>query len=161
MEAPFTSRKRIICDIFSFIMMLIFIMLIFFSPISKIIYGAEPADFVCDGNIVNMNTWLIIQGVVGLFSLIFILPIRRGEKDVTLLPIKCGQITYIILYIFRVSWLIIGSVTFWHSCDKFSTGNTKGFMYFALITEYLCIVLINPIFFITASKDDLSESTCV
>lgn len=95
----------------------------------------------CDKSLVNLSVWLIIKAITSYLSIICLLLSILSDRQ-TLYYTVCSPIS-IILILFIIVWLIIGSVIFFKDCLNVEESDLNTFMYISLISGYIttCLML--------------------
>ena len=95
----------------------------------------------CNKSLVNLSVWLVIKGITSYFCIISLLFSIISDRQ-TLFYIVCSPFS-IILNLFIIVWLIIGSVIFFKDCLNVEDEELNTFMYISLISGYIttCLML--------------------
>lgn len=103
-------------------------------PIVQIVFGLsyETAECVTNRFPFNVNTFLVIEGNVGLLTYAFVC--------IAMICVDVGKCLLYLLSAFNFCWLIIGGVLFWGDC-KSNVGNNsvEVLLWITLIWGYLAI----------------------
>ena len=122
------------------------ILLIFTAlPISELIMGSIYKNQIdCVTEIVNIDTWLIVKGSIGLFVVVFlsILVVAVATEEEYLLRLSVtSTIPFYLSCLFSLAWLIVGSVIFWRDCIDLSPRSVNTMMWCSLIIGYVLIYI--------------------
>jgi hypothetical protein len=83
----------------------------------------------------NVNVWLIVQGIGGCLQLVI---------NMTMLYKKClcmCGFSRILLVLFQVIWMIIGSIMFWRDCYNCQPQTLNTMLWVSLILGYISIFI--------------------
>lgn len=95
----------------------------------------------CNNSLMNLSVWLVIKGITSYLSIICLLFSIISDRQ-TLFYTVCSPFS-IILILFIIVWLIIGSVIFFKDCLNVEETELNTFMYISLISGYIttCLML--------------------
>ena len=84
--------------------------------------GGPPAP--CESNL-TFATWLTVQGVVGLvvYAVVFVLIVATDSAFV-IPKHRAAWFFHLCVLGFRLAWLLVGAVMFWHTCSPESASLT-------------------------------------
>lgn len=120
-----------------------------------ILGGIHKNDIICDPSyathltpVVEISTWLIVDGVMQIFiviiiSLLAISKIFNIKSDnILIVFIAMGIPIGIFVYIFKFVWLIVGSIAFWRDCSDLDPKSVNDITRASLIIGYVLVGLI-------------------
>jgi hypothetical protein len=95
----------------------------------------------CNNSLMNLSVWLVIKGITSYLSIICLLLSIMSDRQ-TLFYTVFSPFS-IILILFTIVWLIIGSVIFFKDCLNVEETELNTFMYISLISGYIttCLML--------------------
>ncbi len=111
-------------------------------PVTEIVMGAKyKDDVVCDTSIVPIPAWLIVKGSVSLLYISLLgITMTAAATELTGLGVL-SAIPMIVLGVFQLAWLIVGSVTFWRDCRDLDPESVNTLMWCSLIIGYVMLFI--------------------
>lgn len=114
---------------------ILFILGLFFAlPIAEIVMAEKfRGDMSCPNNIISPYTWMLIEGIVGIFfkglyGVNFVMYMYDKRDGITILVMPMYM-----LAIFNFAWTITGAVMFWRNCIDLETKSMNDFYWTILI----------------------------
>jgi hypothetical protein len=127
----FIKKLEICCNCFS----VLFILSCFsIFPIVQIIQGTYFDSMNCTVNILPMNYWLIIIGSSEILQVFL---------SIINIMVKKYMLFYLInlLYLFNISWLIVGCIIFFRDCNNLSVSD-NALLYCSFVYGYILVCSI-------------------
>ena len=94
----------------------------------------------CYDSLLPLNEWLVIKGFITLISILCVSLSVLSDKQ-SFIYLIFSPIA-LILNLFTLLWLIIGSVNFFKYCVNLTETSLNTFMYISLISGYLCTLIM-------------------
>lgn len=125
--------------------MLFIIGLFFALPIAEIVMAEKyRADMSCPNDIISPYTWMLTEGIVGIFvyglcGIIFSVAIDGTDNSKALAVLFSVPLWF--LSMFQCAWIIVGAIMFWRDCIDLETKSMNDFYWTVLIINLVSLYI--------------------
>ena len=113
-------------------------------PIAEIVMAEKHrSDMKCPNDIVSPYTWMLTEGIVGIFiyGIIGVITVctMQGKNSTASGVAGLFFVPLVLLTLFHTAWIIVGAVMFWRDCIDLEDSSMNEFYWAVLIINLVSI----------------------